>query len=864
MKLRYFGVAVMLTATLCATAKGTISGTVVNKDTGEPMDFVNVQLVDAKSGKPLAIGTSTDENGQFVLPDVANGNYIVQITNIGSIAQDRPVTISDEDVSVGTIHLADDAKLLQEVTVEGVKSQMKFELDKKVFAVDSDIASSGLSASEVLEAIPSVEVDQDGEVSLRGNSSVTVWINGKESGLSADNRAQILEQIPGETIEKIEVITNPSAKYSPEGTAGIINIVLKKDRRGGYFGAAELGVNTRGGGNANFNINYNNHKWDLYASIGFRMRHNKGGSLMDRDFDASYGDDGALLFPAYYLNSDAVRKNHGNNIFIRAGATYHLTSADDIYVNGFGMFGHRWDNSFTRYYYGPDDVTGNAAYSSFFPWHSNTMGTRNKGDNRGAHAELGYKHVWGENHSIDIMGSYNYWGGPNTRFYHEQYLMPGDPEVDGETTIDNYNLQEQTINVQSEEVKIDYMQQFLPWLKMETGFAGNYSMENTPVETRGADGVQNFTDYYSLPAETALWNRFIYNNNVSALYLTLGGKVNNFSFSAGLRGEYWMVRFKSLGYDDWNKEKETPWTKPKDNGYFSLFPSVFLSYALPYDNEIQINYTRRLRRPWGGQLNSFIDISDPTNIQFGNPHLEPEYTNSFELNYIKSWTMHMISLSAYLRTGDNRIERISYLDSKDDGQQVMYSTFYNVGKQTNSGVEIVVKDSFWRGKIDLTTTVNLYNNHLAAWETNFVSPIAPFNTYKLSGKAQNSFAWDARMMFSIKLPWSLSFQTTGRYSSKQLTAQGSRQPGWSVDAGLRKNLGNWSFSISARDIFNSRKFKNIVYGDGFTQVTERWRGGRRIQFTVKYSFGNMKKQGNNRHQEAEPSDGSGYGDSMDF
>ena len=218
-------------------AKGNITGKVFNKSTGEPMDFVTIQLLD-KNGKPLAIGTSTDLDGNFILQNVNDGNYILKVSNIGSVDQERPIVISGENITVPDIRLADDAKLLQEVVVEGVKSQMRFELDRKVFQVDANVTVAGTSASELLESIPSVEVDQDGEVSLRGNSSVTIWINGKESGLTADNRAQILEQIPAETIERVEVITNPSAKYSPEGTAGIINIVLKKDRRAGYFGSA--------------------------------------------------------------------------------------------------------------------------------------------------------------------------------------------------------------------------------------------------------------------------------------------------------------------------------------------------------------------------------------------------------------------------------------------------------------------------------------------------------------------------------------------------------------------------------------------------------------------------------------------------
>ena len=215
-----------LMAPLMVFAKGTVTGSVFSRENGEPIDYANVQLIDAKNNKPTMFGGQTDEQGNFSITDVPDGKYIVRITNLGSVQQERPVTIAGGSVSIGKVNLAEDAQLLQEVVVEGVKGQMHFELDKKVFNVDSNIASAGASASELLESIPSVEVDQDGEVSLRGNTSVTVWINGKESGLTADNRAQILEQIPAETIDRIEVITNPSAKYSPEGTSGIINIIL--------------------------------------------------------------------------------------------------------------------------------------------------------------------------------------------------------------------------------------------------------------------------------------------------------------------------------------------------------------------------------------------------------------------------------------------------------------------------------------------------------------------------------------------------------------------------------------------------------------------------------------------------------------
>ncbi len=821
MKIKFLLPCFLSMASFYAFAKGDITGKVLNKETGEPMDFVNVQLFNAKTGKPLPIGTSTDENGLFILKGVSDGKYIVKITNVGSIDQEREANVVGNNINLGDIKLTEDSKLLQEVVVEGIRSQMRFELDKKVFSVDANIAAAGQSASELLESIPSVEVDQDGEVSLRGNSSVTVWINGKESGLTADNRAQILEQIPAETIDRIEVITNPSAKYSPEGTAGIINIVLKKNRKAGYYGSAELSVNSRGGGNASANVNYNSSKVDAFAGLGFRMRRNTGGSKMNREF---IDEDGAPT--GIFTNSEGKSPNRGRNVFARLGFTYHLTDKDDIGINGFGMFGHSNSSSTTLY---TSNVPGN--------WIRNDDYSKNKGDHRGMHAEFNYTHKWNDNHTLDVIAGYNHWGGPNWRSYSEEIDFSDHSEK-------KYQEQTMDMSTSSWETKIDYSNKLSEWLKLEAGFNGRYSHEDTPTDTytgtSAGDMLQN----------ESLYNRFIYNNNVSALYATLGGNVQKFSFSAGLRAEAWQIKTRSLGFGQTESE-----VAPFKKNNFALFASLFLSYSLPQDNELQINYTRRIRRPWGGQLNSFHDISDPTNVSYGNPELQPQYSNSFELNYLKSWTWHMLSLSAYVRTTSDMMNRISYLDG-----DVMYSTWANIADEVNSGCEIVSKNSFFN-RLDLTTTVNLYNNHISGWNYNFLAESG--NLIPLSGKKQNSFAWSARMMANVRLPWALSLQATGNYNSKMLSAQGSRQGGWSVDLGLRRVFGAWSFSLNCRDLFDSRKFKSTTNGPDYTQYNERWRGGRTIRLTVKFSFGNMNNTKPNRNADGEPMDGSGYEGGME-
>ena len=808
--------ALLLASTATALADGDITGKAINKTTGEPIDFATVQLINAKTGKALPIGTNTDADGCFTLKNVKDGDYRVKITSVGSVDQERDVKVAGSNVNIGNVKMADDTKVLQEVVVEGVKSQMRFELDKKVFQVDANVAAAGQSASELLESIPSIEVDQDGQVSLRGSESVTVWINGKASGLSADNRAQILEQIPAETIESIEVITNPSAKYSPEGTSGIINIILKKDRRGGYFGSAELSANSRGGGNVGVNFNYNTSKWETYASVGFRMRHGIRGDSFDRTYT-----DGS------FLNKYSENKNHGNNIFFRLGATYHLGLNDDFSLTGYGMFGHRYGKSVT-------DYTSNIPGSWIRDYHL----SRNNSDNHGGNVELAYTHRFGEDHKIDASVGYNIWGGPMRNSYFQQ-LEYADPEQQAE---DIYQEQKQNIDVRSVEAKVDYTVKLSKNFKLEAGYNGNFNHEDSPVTTWSGLSHSDMT------LDEALYNRFIYETDINALYATFGGNVGNFSFSAGLRGEYWQTRTRSLAYGE-SKEDVPMYKKDK----FSLFPTAYVSYSLPYDNEVQLNYTRRIRRPWGGQLNSFRDISNPTNISYGNPELEPQYTNAFELNYIKTWTNHMISVSAYLRTADNLMNRISYMSDN-----ILYSTWANVSKKANFGTEIVAKNNLFRNMLNLTTTVNLYRNHLSAWSMMFNHEGVEI---PVSGNSRTSFAWDARCMASVRLPWQLSLQVTGGYNSRSLTAQGSREAGWSVDAGIRKSVGDWSFSVNCRDIFNSRKMNMVTNGPDYTQHDKRWRGGTNVRFTVKYSFGNMKPK-RSKLEESVPEDGSGYGDMM--
>lgn len=778
-----------------ASLPGHVKGKVVDARSKEALEFVNVSV--KKADGQLVQGATTDMNGQFVINNLAKGEYVLSVSYIGYRTYEKPVSVSDarKMVNLQTIPLAEDSQVLGEVQVVGQKAQMRFDIDKKVFDVDQNIASTGGSASDVLSNIPSVDVDNEGTVSLRGNSSVTIWINGKASGLSADNQSEILEQLPAETIQNIEVITNPSAKYSPEGTAGIINIVLKEDRKGGYYGSAQAGADTQGGYNASANINYSSGKLDAFANIGYRRRKHDGGGYTNR-LNLSGRD-------TTYLNQSSTNSNAGGNLFTRLGFTWHATRQDHLSVSGFGMFGSRNGNNDIRYL---SNTPGMYTTSRRFSDSDNSM--------NGGNIELGYKHEFSKKSNIDFTASWNSWGMDNSSIYTQQSQY-----ADGSESA-SYQNQNNNIRNRNWEFQADYTNAFNETNKVEAGYKATLARENSPVETFSGTTAADATE------DEALYNRFLYNQDIHALYATYSSKFDRLGVQLGLRGEYSKVNTRSLGFGQ-SKAEVAPYT----NDYFSLFPSAFISYSLPKDNELQVNYTRRISRPWGGQLNSFMNITDSTNISFGNPKLSPQYSNAFELNYIKNWGAHMLSVSGYYRNTNDVIQRIRFMDG-----DVMKTTSENVAKSQSAGVELVGKDNLFR-ILDLTTTVNLFYYKLDGFTYQPAGAAQP-----VVGKGEENFSWNAKMIANVILPYGVSLQVTGNYNAKEVVAQGYRKPNYSLDAGLRKSFFDkkLSLSISARDLLDSRRRHSVTSGTGFWQDEENWRGGRRIGFTLTYSFGNMR------------------------
>jgi tonB-dependent receptor len=797
------------TATL---AQGSVKGKVLDKKTDSGIEFINIVIRKEGSDKILK-GAITDTEGHFVIQDVPNGNYTLTASSIGykDVVRKFSLTATAPNKSFMALYMSEDAQSLGEVVVTAQRSDMKLEVDRKTFSVDQQIANAGGAASDVLENIPSVEVDNDGNVSLRGNSSVEIWINGKSSGLTSDNRASILQQLPAESIERIEVIDNPSSKFSAEGSAGIINIVLKKNLKAGYYGSVQAGGDTRGGANTSVSINYNSSLIDAYANVGYRHNKKEGGVWSEQNnFNTNT-----------YQRYKSLSEGQGNNLFTRAGITLHATKKDDISLSGMFTLGKHNDGSLTPYEYGP---IGSPINSSLMYRNSNSSN-----DSHMMHLEFDYRHSFSDKHYLDFSVGYDKWKADNENIYQDSttyFDAAGYPKAMPGTS-GNYQRRPMYVNNNSWEIKLDYENQISKALRLQAGYQANLSKENTPQES--------FVDRNSWagynPVEDQLYyNRFIYKNNIHALYTTLSYNMGKFGLMAGLRGEYWKVNTESYS---WAQEHNPSLrSTPFEKDFFQLFPSIFMSYQLTQNDQLQLNYTRRLRRPWGGQLNSFRNTSDATVISFGNPELTPEYSNSFSLNYLRTWPEHSLLVSAYYRPTTDVMQRITYRNSTDG---LLYQTNFNVAKSTATGLELTAKNKLFR-ILNLSTSANFYYYKLDGF--NF-----DIDGQTIIGKGNSSFTWNARMQASLMLPYDMSVQLTGNYNSRQTLAQGYKEPSGSIDFGFRKSFFNKMLvlSVNCRDLLDTRRRKTYTSSESFTRNQESWRSGRNFRFTLTWNFGNSKK-----------------------
>jgi len=783
-----------------------IKGSVVDAGDSSPLDYVNVTVFRQGSTQPL-IFVSTDTNGAFIIPSIEKGKYTIRLSYVGFTTINQAVEVNSQQVNLGVMKMETDARNLKEVEVVGQGSQMHFDIDKKVFSVDQNIASAGGSASDVLKNIPSVTVDNQGNVSLRKDGNVEVWINGKASGLTVDNRAQVLQQMPAESIESIEVMTNPSAKFNPEGSAGIINIVMKQKHKAGYFGSVSAGTtipdNGKLGQNYGASVNYSSSKLDAYVNLGYRAMSFQGGSKTDRTNYASM-DSVALNKNTSVLNQINDNSMSFSGLFMRAGIDYHLDPKNTLSLSGFGMAGNGNQNSTIT------NTTTNTVTNgkSLFSQQNTGKGTRPS-----LNMNLDYRHDFDKKGS-NLMANLSY--SNHNRTGNNAYVQTD--------TIVRSNITQVTDDDNKElELKVDYSNKLTENSKLEAGLQS--TLEN---RLSTSTGLNNATRE-NLPA---YFDSFDYNEQINSAYVTYGSRYKNLTFQLGLRAEYYTKQFTdtTLASNGITRQVKPFTAEP----IFHVFPSFYLSYTLANKDELQFNYSNRVNRPRGRQINPYTNYSDPTNISYGKPDLSPQYSASLELNYIKSWDANTLSSSLYYHKTDNVIEGVKYMNNN-----VMENSYMNIAKSQNTGLELIAKNRLFK-ILSLTSTLNVYYSTLDS--ATYLNPhiIGPQTPITIPG--QNSFSWSGNIMANFMLSKTLSGQITGEYESSQLIAQGRENAKYSIDLGIRQTFMNRNLSVSlnVRDLLNSDRDNTTTSGSGFTQNSSSYFHGRMLGVTLSYNFGNMK------------------------
>lgn len=777
-------------------AETSIKGKIIDAGTESPIDFVSVAVF-RQDSKTVTKSMVSDQNGEFEIQALPKGKYTLRLSYVGYNTLSLPVDYNGNEMNLGMVKLQSNNKQLKEVEVVGQGTTVKFEVDKKVFSVDQNIAAAGGSASEVLQNIPSVTVDNEGNVALRNSTAVEVWINGKPSGLTAENRGQILQQMPAESIESVEVITNPSAKFKAEGSAGVINLVLKKNRKAGYYGSLSAGglYNTNSnklGGTLGANFSYSSKKLDANVNVGYRQMNMPSGGSSDRK---NYLNGDTLNL---HQESDNLRSMGG--VFSRLSLDYHLNDNNTLSLSGFGMLGGGTSANNIDYLL-TNTNNNNSILKDYY------RNTASDGTRRHMHSNLDFQHDFDKKGSniIFSLGYSAFAMSDSARYKQTDNLNNGFVSSD--------LSQSGGANSNEYEFKVDFTKKFSENSKLEAGWESD--MEHQISNTSGYDfKTSKVLDSY--------YDKFDYTEQNHAAYVTYGNKLGKLSVQAGLRAEYYAKAFTNTMANDMQTLPTT--------GYFRPFPSLFLSYSLPKNNEVQLNVTSRVNRPRGRDINPYRNYSDSTNISYGNPDLTPEYSSAYEFNYIKTWDNHSLSGSAYYRFTDKVIQGVSFMQ---DG--IMQSTSMNLTKQQNSGIELVAKNRIFQ-VVNLTSSLNFYYSKIDS-----ASYIKEDVTLARIPQ-QELFSWNARTMANFALSKTFFGQISAEYNAPRLIAQGKELSNFAIDLGLRKTFLDKKINLNlmVRDVFDSRKRQAVTFGEGYSQTSYSYWGGRMIGLTATYNFGNMK------------------------
>jgi outer membrane receptor protein involved in Fe transport len=775
-------------------AQGTwmITGQIVDNNNAA-IPYANAALYAAADSALIAGGVSNDD-GNFSI-SANEGNYYLKITFLSFDEKIISNIALIHNLTLGKIQLQSRSQLLNAVTIQSEKSQLELYLDKRVFQVGKDLSNISGSAAEILDNVPSVTVDVEGNISLRGSQNVRILIDGRPSGLTGISTADALRQLQGNLIESIEIITNPSARYDAEGEVGIINIILKKEKQKGVNGSFSVNGGYPHNYGASFNLNFRRSQLNFFSSYGINYRSNPGSGFSYQSF----------------IQPDTTFFYHQKNQRTRSDLAHNLRAGLDYYFNDKNM------------------LTGSILLRS-----SNGLNTsRNEYldfDNNNALVRTVVRNEREEEPELNTELALNY----RREYARKGQLLTADfkwiENIETEEATFNqidYSLDsigfERSRNTENERnalVQIDYIHPYREKGKMEAGFKSTLRVIDNDFIVERMDQENNVWNI--LPE---YHNNLIYTENIHAAYFMIGNEIKRFSWQTGMRGELSDINVELAESNVVNFQN-----------YFNIFPSAHLSYKFSANRTLQLSYSYRLSRPRFRDLMPFSNYSDNRAVFVGNPDLRPEYTNSIEAGYLINWESGSVLSSAYYRYRTGVVERIAIVDSVGFTR----SHPVNLSSEDAYGLEFNFSWNpvkWWR----LNTNANFYR---AITE-------GTFNDQRFFS---DTYTWTNRTTSRITVFRNWDFQTGFNYRAPRQTPQGMNRSLYFIDLGLSHDTfkGNGTLTFAVRDLLNSRKFRSEIYrpDEGYYSETNfQWRA-RQFLLTFTYRL-NKKKESRSQNNEGE-------------
>lgn len=799
---------VLFTISLFAQSDNTISGKVVDEE-GEPLPSASVALYDSTESD-IITGASTQENGSFSI-DASPGQYVLKITYLSYKPHIEKLRISSgQTTDMGTINMQPTAKNLGELFVRGQRSEMQMNFDKRTFQVGQDIISLGGSAVDVLNNVPSVSTDIDGNISLRGNESVRVLINGKPSSMVSGD-VDALNSIPATMIKEIEIITNPSSRYAAEGSAGIVNIILKKEQRRGLNGNFSLGTGLPEEYEGSVNLNYRvgDINWFFNGGLDYRTD-NEGGSAFQRYANPDPSIDN-------YMYSEETDGNESElDGDLRFGADFYLAETQTLTASVYASAESEENNEDIKY----TDMEYRSGSFSGPVTEEYLRDNNEEGDEQDIDFTLDYENkIDGEDHKLVADASFDISTEEATNNI-EETILEGtqDPlyqrAIDGEDEMDfrfNAEYKRPLFNNDG---------------KLEAGIRSDFEWMDNSYQ---AETLMNGT----WVSEDAYTDNFKYMENVNAAFAILGYEWNSLSGQIGLRLENTHIQTEVKSTDI-----ET------DQNYLNLFPSIFLSYSFNEQRSVQASYSRRLRRPWSRMLIPFNDFDNQRSQFTGNPNLTPEFSNSYELGYLHYWNSGSLLTSFYHRY---RTDVIEHITEAQEGQEGTLRYPINLATEKAWGVEFSA-DQEIADQLNLTANANLFRSNSEG-------------TYKdqfFSSESEN-FRVRMRLHWEITNGW--NYQTSLRYRGPSSTTQGRRESMTMIDTGLSKDImdGKAKLTLNVRDLLDSQNFEYTADTDGnpntdFYSNREFSWSSRSIRIGFQYFFGERDRNKRRQNRRGESDD----------